>query len=352
MIRFVSCFLLIIIFGENALADTEYVGDNLLSIIGMNTTSENFIPVKEFWLLDKNFENKYGGVKLGVNSSTCRVESILIAGENFKSKNELFYKYSSATPFGISLLDNASQFQAKFSDGMIVNGLNVIRYYYEHLVMDVTFSNLPEGKVVSIKFSKGEKPEPVKKPITTVVSLSKVAPLVVKEKEIVPDVKSGKCEKPKDVIAEESPFRKALLEVFTSYRESNFYSIKQTARSAGNFWNYKYTYSTNIKIPGEKYNMLYSYPFVSSDLDFVSVLKETESVDRAFIKTYKEFEKKLADCLSSKDGWIASCIKNSESKSISDLEFRNDKYGSVILDYSKNPNGRHILYLRYLLFAD
>ncbi len=352
MIRLVYCFLLCTIFGKNVLADTEYVGDNLLSIIGMNTTSESFIPVTEFWLLDKNFENKYGGLKFGVNSSTGRVESILIAGENFKSKNELFYKYSSATPFGISLADHASQFQIKFSDGIIVNGQNIIRYYYQHLVMDVTFSKLPDGKIVSIRFSKGEKPEPIKKPATQIISSSKVDSLVVKTKGNVQDGKADKCEKPKDIITEESPFRKALLEVFTSYRESNFYSIKQKSRSAGNFWNYKYTYSTNIKIPGEKYNMLYSYSFVSSDLDFVSVLKETESVDGAFVKTYKEFEKKLADCFSSKDGWIASCIKNSESKNLSDLEFRNDKYGSVILDYSKNPNRRHILYLRYLLFSD
>ncbi|MFN8322825.1 MAG: hypothetical protein U0T74_09225 [Chitinophagales bacterium] len=318
----------------------------------MSTTSENFLPIKEFWLLDKNFENKYGGVKFGVNSSTGRVESILIAGENYKSKSELFYKYSSATPFGISLADQASQFQIKFSDGIIVKGQNIIRYYYQHLVMDVTFSKLPDGKIVSIRFSKGEKPEPVKKAANPIVPSVKADSLVVKAKGIVQDSKADKCDKPKDVTNEESSFREALLEVFTSYRESSFYSIKQKSRSAGNFWNYKYTYSTNIKIPGEKYNMLYSYPFVSSDLDFVSVLKETESVDGAFIKTYKEFEKKLADCLSSNDGWIASCIKNSESKNLSDLEFRNDKYGSVILDYSKNPNGKHILYLRYLLFAN
>lgn len=153
-------------------------------------------------------------------------------------------------------------------------------------------------------------------------------------------------------INESAVLKNAILEVFNAYRQSNLYSIKQTPRNSSNFWNYKFTYNTSLKIPGEKYNMLYSFPFVSSPLDFVSVLGESDVADAHFISTYKKFEQKLSGSLSSKEGWVSSCIKNSESNIMADLEFSNDQYGVVILDYSKNPKGRHVLYLRYLLYSN
>jgi len=141
------------------------------------------------------------------------------------------------------------------------------------------------------------------------------------------------------------------MNVFASYKESNFYSIKSNERGTRNFWNYQYTYATKLKIPGEKFNMLYSFPFPTSSLDFVSVIKEADAYDVSFNTTYKDFEKKLMQSFPASEGWTASCIPNKESKTLSDLEFTNDQYGSVILDYSKNPKGKHILYIRFLLYS-
>ncbi len=152
----------------------------------------------------------------------------------------------------------------------------------------------------------------------------------------------------------ESPavlFKKALMNVFIAYKESNFYSIKSSPRTYNNFWNYQYTYATKLKIPGEKFNMLYSFPFIGSPLDFVSVIKEADAYDASFATTYKDFEKKLMQSFPASEGWVSSCIPNKESKTLSDLEFNHDSYGSVVLDYSRNPKGRHILYLRFLLYS-
>ncbi|MBL0309147.1 MAG: hypothetical protein IPP77_05565 [Bacteroidetes bacterium] len=98
--------------------------------------------------------------------------------------------------------------------------------------------------------------------------------------------------------------------------------------------------------------MLYSFPFDYSQLDFVSVLKEADEVDGNFVKTYKDFEKKLMENFPAKEGWKASCVPNRESKALSDLEFRNDSYGVIVLDYCRSPKGKHVLYMRFLLFSD
>lgn len=147
-----------------------------------------------------------------------------------------------------------------------------------------------------------------------------------------------------------STFKKAILDVFKSYKESAFSSIKGSSRNSSNFWNYKYTYSTKLKIPGEQFNMLYSFPFPNSTLDFVSILHEGESFDATFKTMYKDFEKKLMENFPVSEGWTSSCIINKESSAFSDLEFKNDKYGAIVLDYSKSPKGRHVLYLRFLLY--
>ncbi len=149
-----------------------------------------------------------------------------------------------------------------------------------------------------------------------------------------------------------SAFKRAIMDVFFSYRQSAFSSIKTGNRSSGNFWNYKYTYATKLKIPGEKFNMLYSFPFPTSQLDFVSVLVEGDSYDANFTTVYKQMEKRLMENFPSSEGWVTSCLPNKESGLLSDLEVKNEKYGSIVLDYSKSPKGRHVLYLRFLLYSN
>ncbi|MFN8300420.1 MAG: hypothetical protein U0T75_15065 [Chitinophagales bacterium] len=149
-----------------------------------------------------------------------------------------------------------------------------------------------------------------------------------------------------------SAFKRGIMNVFNSYRQSAFSNIKVANRGTGNFWNYKYTYSTRLKIPGEKFNMLYSFPFPTSQLDFVSVLAEGDGFDESFRTTYKQMEQRLMENFPASEGWVTSCLPNKESGLLSDLEVKNEKYGSIVLDYSKSPKGRHVLYLRFLLYSN
>ena len=334
-------------------ATIDYTGDNLLLLLATSTTSKEFKTIKEFWLLDKNLQNEYGGIKLSANSITGKIESVLITGENFQLSGTKFLKCSSPLPFNILLSDDTSALRIKLGDAQKLIGRNTMKYYVSDIAIEIAYTDLRNGKISSVKFYKEIKPTP--KPVVVGQATSNSAVkikleerrIALEQKTFIPsEVKAEKVE------SVSSPFKKALLNVFKSYKESNFYSIKNGLRNSNNFWNYQFTYTTKLKIPGEKFNMLYSFPFTTSPLDFVSVIKEGDNYDASFLATYKELEKKLMQNFPDSEGWTSACIPNKESKALSDLEFSNDKYGSIILDYSVTPKGKHILYLRFLLYSN
>jgi hypothetical protein len=98
--------------------------------------------------------------------------------------------------------------------------------------------------------------------------------------------------------------------------------------------------------------MLYSYPFATSQLDFVVVIKESGFYDKSFETEYHKFEKLLVDNFPASEGWASSCLPGGKKTKIPTLEVRNDKYGAVILDYTQSPKGGHVLFLRFLLFSN
>jgi len=340
----ITAIIILLLFSSFTALD--YTAENLLPIIGMSVSSEEFKAVKDFWLLDKNMESNYGGIKFIVNSSTGKVQSVLVAGENFQLKATKFFKCSSPLPFAITINDDVATLKSKLGEPENIAGKNTVKFYRDGFVVEVLFNG--SAKVSSIKFYKGIKPAPVvvSKPVVV-----KTAPAVAAKPTIETKTIASKAVNETKTEPVVSSFKKAVMNVFAAYKESNFNSIKSNSRNARNFWNYEYTYSTNLKIPGEKFNMLYSFPFTTSPLDFVSVIKEADAYDGSFQTTYKQFEKQLLQSFTAGEGWTASCIPNKESKTLSDLEFTNERYGSVILDYCKSPKGKHILYLRFLLYS-
>lgn len=336
-----------------AIAVDEYVGNNLLLLLGFNTAAKEFKPIKDFWLLDKSFENNYGGIKLSVNTITDKVESILIAGESYQVNGTKFLKCSSALPYGILLADDTAALKTKLGEGQKLIGRNTMKFYQDKIAVEISFTNAKLETIGSIKFFTETNAVPVE---AQVREEKKTSYAKIKNQEKYRQLeKASFLEVPAEADNETwnvNPFKKAILDVFKSYQESNFYSIKNAVKSSSNFWNYKFTYSTKLKIPGEKFNMLYSFPFYQSPLDFVSIIKEADAVDQSFVASYKAFEKKLMENFPVADGWVSSCVANKESKALSDLQFNNDKYGSIVLDYSKNPKGKHILYLRFLLYSN
>lgn len=354
MKKIVFPVLAILLLSLSALSPLDYTGNNLLLLLGADPAAKDFKPVKEFWLLDKNLQNELGGLKLTVNNVSGKIQSILVAGYNFELNGVKYLSYSSPLPFNLQLTDDTATLTAKLGAGTKMLGRSTMKYYSGDFAIEVTYTDLKSNRISSIKFYNEIKPVVVKAPLVEEKKETTHKDKFQQKRNLLED-KTFTTEAPpaaKTEPATESPFKKSLLDVFTAYRESKFDNIKQGLRGNNNFWNYHYTYSTTVKIPGEKFNMLYSFPFVTSPLDFVSVLREGDAVDASFQSTYRDFEKKMMQSFPSSEGWVASCKPNKESKTLSDLEFTNDKYGSVILDYSKNPKGRHILYLRFLLFSD
>lgn len=330
----------------------DYTGNNVLTALGMDPDSKEFKPIKDFWLLDKNYQSNYGGIKFVISTMYGRVESVVIAGENFQVNGVKFLKCTSPLPYNILLSDDTAALHAKLGDGQKILGRNAIKYYKDNITIEAAYTDLDKGKINSLKFYYGSrpvaappKPEVKQQPVAA-AKLEENRRQLEKQTFYNPPVVSAPIE------TATLPFKAALLNVFKAYRESYFAAVKGAERSSGNFWNYKFTYTTKLKIPGEKYSMLYSFPFITSPLDYVSVIQESDAYDVSFKTTYREYEKKLLQSFPASDGWKASCIVNKESKTLSDLEFTNDRYGSVVLDYSKSPKGRHILYLRFLLFGN
>ncbi len=325
--------------------------------LGADANSKEFKPVKEFWLLDNDNKSAYGGIKFIVSGITGKVDGILIAGENFEQSGVKYYKCTSPLPFGITLTDDTATLSKKLGTGEKIMARSAFKFYTSNIVVEVAYNDLSWRSIASIKFYNGTRPlPPIPVPAKPVVKKETAPPVTkleaqrrVMEKETFYNAKEVA---PVKTEPSTSPFKTALLNVFKAYRESYFENVKDGERRAGNFWNYHFTYNTKLKIPGEKFNLLYSFPFVTSQLDFVSVIKESDAYEGSFVSIYKEYEKKLLQAFPASEGWKASCILNKESKTLSDLEFTNDHYGSVILDYSRSPKGRHILYLRFLLYSN
>ena len=230
-----------------------------------------------------------------------------------------------------------------------------MRYYTGKVAIEASYTNLKNGKISFLKFITNARP-----PTVMIASVPASAPapkqnIADRHRQVEQAIflAGGTSEKTKEKSAAPgSPFKKAMLDVFKASRESSFDIIKDGDRKDGNFWNYKYTYNTKLKIPGEKYNMLYSFPFVTSQLDFVVVLKESDSFEKSLESMYHTFEKQLTESFPASEGWVATCLPGKDKSHLPDLEFRNDKYGAIILDHTQNPKGRHVLYLRFLLFSD
>lgn len=387
----------------------DYTGNEMLSVLGKSVNSSDFKQYKDFWLLDNNYQNPYGGLKLAVNPTLEVVDTIVVAGYGYSANGSHYANCSSKLPYDIKLDDNMATIAQKMGvAGVYYDG----RASYHAGDYDMVVKYADAGKIKWVKFfpnrSVFAKPsvpalnvaavEPVlpkvenvntesahvaetatassngsisrmdaarmafenasySKPVHTETTKPKVnTPVTTTASAVTKPTAPAATPAAKPVAVASSSstasFRQSIMGVFESWRNSGFYSIKGSPHTINNYWNYKYTYGTKLHIPGEKYNMLYSFPFDYSQLDFVSVLKESDYYDSSFDALYKDFEHKLMENFKQQDGWYASCLPNTDGSKLSDLEVRNDRYGSIILDYTKTPHGKHILYLRFLLYSN
>ncbi len=332
----------------------NYSGEDMLGILDSETSSQAFKNFKQYWSLDKDFACPKNGIKVFVNSVSNKVEGLLLTGEGFQLNGKIFNGFSASLPLGILWDDDVSFLKEKLAEGQKLAGRNTLKFYNGGCAVEVSFNNTDLSEISAVKFYLEVKKNRVtEEPVAVQKEPAVKAKLAEKRKQFeeIPFTVTNTKTLSREINGKTTSFKQAVLNVFDAYHESAFSSIKGDARKSKNLWNYKFTYSTKLKIPGEKFNMLYSFPFINSPLDFVSVIKESDEFDGSIESAYRNFEKKLTENFPAEEGWVSSCIYNKESKRLPNLEFRNDKYGAVILDYSRNPNGKHVVYLRFLLFS-
>jgi len=354
MLRSVYIFLLMSLSVHSVFAD-EYSGTKMLEILGEDRNSDAFTKFRTQYALDKTLKNPDLGIKLTAShDSASLITAIALTSAGYEMNGTRYKQFSATLPFSISFNDDLMALERKLGPGKSLDGDDKIKYKREGITINIFFKNSEKKKIAYIKFTQN----------TGLIGPYRIDgnhddPPVAELAETEPSHKSIKSEagkaakkpltksKPR---TSKDPFYNSIMNVIESGEDEMFRDIKKDAMTVPNFWNYKYTYSTSISIPGEKYNMLYSFPFESSQLDFVSVLEETDGPDPAIETKYNEIETKLKEYFKPSEGWTYSYTINSEDPyGVKDFELKNPKLGSIILDYSINPRGKHVLYLRFLL---
>ena len=385
-----------------------YDGNKLLEILGEDRNGNALKEFRAAFSLDKTLKNPALGIKLTAShDSGSVVTAVTVTAAGYELNDIKYKQFEGVLPFNISLNDDGASLIKKF--GNVRKGSEddiKLKFKKDSITISVYFRNSAKKKITYIKFtqnigsvgpyrskdaevpavvedvapkteSKSDKlkSEPVTEPVKPATApvkndvkadAPKTAPAATATNNDAKPVNAKPDNKNVDPLPQpatfgnapaapkekksDDPFYKAIMKVIESGEEEMFKDIKKDPAQRTNFWNYKYTYSTAISIPGEKYNMLYSFPFQSSQLDFISVIEETDGASNTIKAKYTEIEAKLKEVFLPADGWSFSYIVNAEEPNgLKDLEVNNAKLGSIILDYSINPYGKRVLYLRFLL---
>jgi hypothetical protein len=323
-----SLFLLFFSFSSFAFAQ-KYQGDALLSILGQQKdSSETYKAFAREWGLGRKTAMPEKGIKVNKNSETGRIIAISFAGKGYEVGDVKFNKFEGQMPFGLSMNDDYTTLRNKLGVPK-KDAETVSKFAKSGLSIIATFSNKSKTKLQVVKISLGfgvleynpnadentdvatEAPaEPIKEVNQLVTKEKKVEPSSSKEKitinETMPADFSSSKPAPRNTnasLAKKTEFYKRVMEVMEAGSESYFESIQEPSETAvSNFWNYKYTHKSTLKIPGEKYNFIYRFPFATSQKDFVVVLKEG-NYDASFKQTYDEFLSKIKADFTPAEGW-------------------------------------------------
>ncbi len=372
MTRVFSLFLCIMCMLHTARAG-EYDGNKLLEVLGEDRTGDVCSKVKTQYLLDKSLKNPDLGIKLtAVHDSVSIITAITLTGAGHEINDIKYKQFSGTLPFSISFDDDEEALIQKLGESKGIGDDTKMKFKKDGITVNVFFKPGGKKKIAYIKFTQNigmvgpyrvdgnhelpivadVKPEPVKdrKPISKSAPKPSPATNAGNTNALPGAATFGKSTTVTIIKPSRSQFYRSIMNVIESGEEEMFKDIKKEMTDHVNFWNYKYTYNTSISIPGEKYNMLYSFPFQKSQLDFVSVLEETDAASPAILAKYNEVEAELKQEFPQSDGWSYHYIANPEDmKGPKDFELKNSRLGSIVLDHSVNPYGKHVLYLRFLL---
>lgn len=376
-------FIFSVFFNSTFLYSQQYSGDGMLYVLGqVKDSSQVYKDFSKEWGFGRKTSLPEKGIRMSKNSETQRISALFFAGKGYEVGDVKFQMFEGKMPFGITMNDDFTILREKLGPEKS-GGEEFVKFNKNGVVIFAKFKNKSKSKLEYIKIGlsfgqieyypnqkKDElnfdavsedimKSTPNESNISQSVDSKTEVPAnrSNRDKVSVDDFKpaefsSNTPSKPA-VSSKKSSFYRALLTVLASGSETYFESIRAGALSTtSNFWSYKYTYPTTLKIPGEAYNFIYSFPFQTSQKDFVSVLKEG-SYDSSFKSIYDETLQKLKSDFPTSEGWRHSYPKDEDPNfPLKDFEVQNEKYGSVVLDYHKKPSGESVLYLRFLLYYD
>lgn len=368
-----KCFLLVglLFVLDSSYGQSKYVGDNLLSILGLNRDSS--AVYKEFakeWGIGKKTSASEKGFKISKNPQTNEVTALLFANKGYEMGDVKFQKYILPIPFGITMDDSYETIRTKLGSPKKEDEL-VSKFSKDGLTIIFNFKNSSKSKIDFIKIAEGFGSTPIapitpdeKKGVDKKAGAQISAPKMVKaipspiettpavfEKSSSNSFESKVAGNNSDIV--KTSFYKTIMDVMESGVESYFRSIQSGIEvPVANFWNYKHTYKTNVVIPGTSYNFIYAFPFANSQKDWVAVIKEGV-YDDSFKKIYEENLAKLKKDFPQSEGWkYSNPTDGSINAPLKDFEVQNNKFGSVILDYQQNPMGKSVLYFRMILYYD
>jgi hypothetical protein len=377
-------FLILLLVFNTALSYSQkYSGDGMLYVLGqVKDSSQIYKDFSEEWGFERKISLPEKGLRMSRNSETQRITVLFFAGKGYEVGDLKYQMFDGKMPFGITMNDDFAVLRDKLGPEKS-GGEEFVNFNKNGVVIFAKFKNKSKSKLEYIKIglSFGQieyNPNQKKDELIYDVVTDDILKTVPDENNTKPtnetkvseqtnrsnrdrvniedfkpsDLSSSSSSKP-IVSSKKSPFYRALLTVLASGSETYFESIKAGALSStSNFWSYKYTYPTTLKIPGESYNFIYSFPFQTSQKDFVSVLKEG-NYDSSFKSVYDETLQKLKIDFQTTEGWRHSYPKDEDPNfPLKDFEVQNEKFGSVVLDYHKKPSGESVLYLRFLLYYD
>ncbi|MFN8276758.1 MAG: hypothetical protein U0T84_04705 [Chitinophagales bacterium] len=375
-----SLLLIVAVFTALLSHAGEFAGNKMLEILGEDKNNERVQKFRNEYLLDKSLKNVDNGIKLTfTKEDPITINTLLLANTGFEQNDLQFKAFKGTLPFDINWNDNDETLREKLGMPKTTNEEKT-KYKRDGITINIFYKTPAHKKIVYIKFTQNigtESPYrldgnhevmPPKEVVAETQPANKTNEVVVNGKTTPPahqdkraTAAAGALPAPAQfaksnnaMARSKSPFYNAIINVFESGEDEMFKDIKGSNLEKSNFWNYKYTYATKVNIPGEKYNMLYSFPFQTSQLDFVSVLEEADASNASAIAAkYNEIEGKLKEDFKLTEGWTYHYIINRDNPNgPKDFELKNSKLGSVVLDHSVNPYGKQVLYLRFLLQYD
>lgn len=293
----------------------------ILSFINESVQSNSFSEYRATHQIGNQLSSPSLGIKFYTNSNRQTITAVLLANDSLTIDYKKYNRFTGFFPFAIH---NRDVIKSMIGDGFSLSDSSSLSYIFvkDKLKSEYVFSDKTKQILNYTLWSLNENFIEVNNDFKTI---------------------DASFNEPNfDYLA------KSILTVLSSSSDLKVKGTSQNPLVKKNIWNYKFVYNTEMKIPGELYSMVYSFPFQNSQKDYVSVIAET-GYSNNITQSYCSFLKQLRTSFKEENGWLSYAEKNPNTRSmLEDIYFKHPNYGTFVLDYSQTPKGKEVVYLRFL----